>query len=331
MAEIRFNQITNDWVIITGSCKLPKDFALKEKKKIPEYSENCPFCPGNEMHTPQEIFRIKNEKGWLIRVVPNKYSVLSPEIEKTRREERLRKVIAGAGIHEVIIESPIHNLTFATMPVSHIKEVLETYKERFLSIYSDRRIEHVIIFKNQGPASGTTIQHPHSQIVGLPIMPLQIRSRTVKAIEYFDSKGKCLFCDILDDEISENQRIVCHTENFVSFIPFASLSPFHIWIFPKRHSGSFSSIRENEIWDLAYNIKTVMAKLYHGLENPDFNLVFRSGKPSEENLEYLHWYISIVPRVAQASGFELGSGMYINPLFPEFAAEFLRNTIIDGN
>lgn len=325
MSELRLNQITNDWVIMLERKKSPADYINREKRKLPEFAESCPFCPGNEMHTPSEVYRIRDERGWRVRVIPNKYAVLSSEVEKIRKEEGLKKSITGAGIHEIIIESPMHNLTTATMPINHLKDILQTYKERFLEFYSNKKVEHVIIFKNQGLASGTTIQHPHSQIVGLPIVPLQIRQRTAKAMSFFDETGECIFCKTLNEELSSCVRIICNTEHFVSFIPYASLSPFHIWIFPKRHSGSFSTIKENELWDLAFNLKNTMEKLYYGLENPDFNYVIRSGKPAEQDLEYIHWYISIVPRVAQASGFELGSGMYINPLMPEIAAEFLRN------
>lgn len=325
MSELRLNQITNEWVIILGREKSPQDYINREKRKLPEFAENCPFCPGNEMHTPSEVYRIMDERGWRIRVIPNKYAVLSSEVEKIRKEEGLKKSITGAGIHEIIIESPIHNLTTATMPLNYLKDILQTYKERFLEFYTNKKVEHVIIFKNQGLASGTTIQHPHSQIVGLPIIPLQIRQRTAKAMSFFDDTGECIFCKTLKEELSASIRVIYDTEHFVSFIPYASLSPFHIWIFPKRHSGSFSTIKENELWDLAFNLKNTMEKLYYGLENPDFNYVIRSGKPAEQDLEYLHWYISIVPRVAQASGFELGSGIYINPLMPETAAEFLRN------
>lgn len=329
MSELRFNAITNDWVIMVGAEKSPTDYMRKEKKILPEFAENCPFCPGNEIHTPNELYRIRDEKGWRIRVVPNKYAVLSSQIEKVRKKDGSKKSITGAGIHEVIIEAPLHNLTTALMSVSQIKDILQTYKERFLYIYSDKRIEHVIIFKNQGPASGTTIEHPHSQIVGIPIIPIQIRNRVTKAMEFYDSTGECLFCRTISEELAECIRIICNTEYFVSFIPYASLSPFHIWIFPKCHQGSFSAIKENEAWDLALNIKSTMTKLYYGLNNPDFNFVLRSGKPIEADLEYLHWYISIVPRVAQASGFELGSGMYINPLFPEVAAQFLREIKVE--
>ncbi|MDA8339098.1 MAG: galactose-1-phosphate uridylyltransferase [Nitrospiraceae bacterium] len=333
MPELRLNLITREWVIIAREKgKRPEDFiSAREKKRLPEFVETCPFCPGNESKTPDEQYRIRDEKGWKIRVVPNKFAVLSKEGERRRTNTGLKKSVNGVGTHEVIIETPVHNLTTATMPVEQLKEVIQTYKDRFIEIYKDPRIEHVIIFKNNGPASGTTIEHPHSQIAGIPVIPLQIRSRIENAMRFFDDTGECLLCKTINDEITDGARILSNTEHFVSFIPYAALSPFHIWIFPKRHSGSFSDLRSEEIWDLSINLKSTMAKLYYGLEHPDFNYVIRSGKPGNTDSEFIHWYISIVPRVAMASGFELGSGMYINPLMPEISAEFLRGVRIPSN
>ncbi|MCL4537113.1 MAG: galactose-1-phosphate uridylyltransferase [Nitrospirae bacterium] len=333
MPELRLNLITREWVIIAREKgKRPEDFiSAREKKRLPEFVETCPFCPGNESKTPDEQYRIRDEKGWKIRVVPNKFAVLSKEGERRRTNTGLKKSVNGVGTHEVIIETPVHNLTTATMPVEQLKEVIQTYKDRFIEIYKDPRIEHVIIFKNNGPASGTTIEHPHSQIAGIPVIPLQIRSRIENAMRFFDDTGECLLCKTINDEITDGARILSNTEHFVSFIPYAALSPFHIWIFPKRHSGSFSDLRSEEIWDLSINLKSTMAKLYYGLEHPDFNYVIRSGKPGNTDSEFIHWYIGIVPRVAMASGFELGSGMYINPLMPEISAEFLRGVRIPAN
>ncbi|MFN3739856.1 MAG: DUF4931 domain-containing protein [Thermodesulfovibrionales bacterium] len=326
MAELRLNLITREWVIIaTEKGKKPEDFIIRERRRIPEFLETCPFCPGNEEKTPAEICRISGEKGWGIRVIPNRFAVLTKEGVRKRINIGLKKNVNGIGLHEVIIESPSHNLTTAIMPVGQIKEVIQTYRDRFIEHYNDIRIEHVIIFKNSGPSSGTTIEHPHSQIVGVPVTPLQIRARIENSMRYFDDTGECLLCNTLGDELADSVRILVETKHFVSFIPYAALSPFHIWIFPKRHSGSFSDIRQEEMWDLALNMKTTMAKLYYGLGNPDFNYVLRSGRPEDSSSEFLHWYISIVPRVAMASGFELGSGMYINPLLPEVAADFLKN------
>lgn len=330
MPELRLNLITREWVIITREmCKRIEDFiGAREKKRRPELLATCPFCPGNESKTPDESYRIRDEKGWKVRVVPNKFAVLSKEGERIRTNSGLKKIVNGVGIHEVIIETPFHNLTTATMPAEQLREVIQTYKDRFLEIYKDSRIEHVIIFKNNGHAAGTSIEHPHSQIVGTPITPLQIRRRTEEHMRFFDDTGECLLCKTIDDEIKDGARILFHTEHFVSFVPYAALSAFHIWIFPKRHSGSFADIRSEEMWDLALNLKSTMAKLYHGLENPDFNYVIRSGKPHNAGSEFIHWYISVVPRIVMASGFELGSGMYINPVVPEMSAEFLRKVKI---
>lgn len=330
MPELRLNLVTREWVIIgREKGKRPEDFAgIKEHKRYPDIVETCPFCPGNESKTLDEKCRIGDDKGWRIRVVPNKFAVLSKEGERTRRNSGLRKSVNGVGIHEVIIESPLHNVTTATMQSEHLEEVIQTYKERFLEINRDPRIEHVVILKNSGPASGTTIEHSHSQIAGLPITPFQIRSRIENVMRFFDETGDCMMCRLVADELNDGSRVLLNTDHFVSFVPYAALSAFHIWIFPKRHSGSFSDIRNEEIRDLAINLKSSMARLYYGLDNPDFNYVIRSGKPSSSDSEFNHWYLSIVPRIAMASGFELGSGIYLNPLVPEMTAEFLRNVRI---
>ena len=330
MSEIRLNPITREWVIIAKEKgKKPEDFIIvKENRKPPEFLKTCPFCPGNETVTPKETFKICDEKGWKIRVVPNKFAVLSGEGEKIRTGTEIHKNVNGVGTHEVIVETPVHNLTTATMPLEQLKEVMQTYRDRFLEVYSDQRVEHVIVFKNSGPASGTTIEHPHSQVVGIPVTPLHIRSRIENAMRFFDDTGGCLMCRIIKDELREGTRIVMDTKHFTAFVPYAALSPFHTWIFPKKHSGFFADMQSEEIWDLASSLKSIMARVYHGLNNPDFNYVVMSGNPSDVNSGFIHWYLSIVPRMAMASGFELGSGMYINPLIPERAAEYLRNVKI---
>jgi len=330
MSEVRLNPITREWVIIAKEKgKKPEDFIIvKENRKPPEFLKTCPFCPGNETVTPKETFKICDEKGWKIRVVPNKFAMLSNEGERARSHTGLHKNVNGVGTHEVIIETPIHNLTTATMPLEQLKEVIQVYKDRFLEIYRDQRVEHVVLFKNSGAASGTTIEHPHSQVVGIPVMPLHIRSRIENAMRFFDDTGECLMCRMIKDELNEGTRIVMDTKHFTAFVPYAALSPFHTWIFPKKHSGFFADMQSDEIWDIASNLKSIMARLYHGLNNPDFNCVVMSGNPSDVNSGFIHWYLSIVPRVATASGFELGSGMYINSLIPEKAAEYLRNVKI---
>ncbi|MFH1422810.1 MAG: galactose-1-phosphate uridylyltransferase [Planctomycetota bacterium] len=325
MPEIRQNIATKDWVIIaTERAKRPEDFVKKvEKKVIPEFVQSCPFCPGNESKTPPETLRIGKDDKWQVRVIPNKFGALSNEGESTYSFEGLERCTSGVGVHEVIIETPLHHLTTAILPVPEVESIIQAYLGRYQSVSHDSRIEHIIIFKNHGESAGTSLEHPHSQMVGLPIVPSHVRHRVEEAMRYFDDHGECVFCTMLKEEIASKERIVFESNEFVAFLPYAAFSPFHIWVLPKRHAASFVEISPAEISDLAYNLRTVLAKIYHGLDNPDYNYVLNSA-PLDTGSKYLHWYISIVPRVSKAAGFELGSGMFINAALPEKSAEFLR-------
>jgi UDPglucose--hexose-1-phosphate uridylyltransferase len=326
MPELRLNLLTREWVIIqTERAKKPEEFRQRrEKRYVPEVVESCPFCPGNENKTPPEIMRLPADGKWRVRVTPNKFAALLAEGERVRINEGLKHLVSGIGKHEVIIESAKHNVGLAQLGVEEIMDVLNVYKLRFTEVFKDPRVEHAIIFKNHGLASGTTIQHPHSQLIGTPVTPLQVRNRMDEAMRYFDNTGDCLVCAILRDEIKDGKRIILDTKHFVTFIPYAALSAFHTWIFPKRHAASFAFITDEEIEDLAYNLKMTLSKLYFGLDDPDFNYVVRSNGPFRFRSEYLHWYISIVPRLIQTAGFELGSGMYMNASIPEEVAAFMR-------
>lgn len=326
MTELRFNVITREWVIIdTGKKKKPEDMPRSSDKKMtPEFLQSCPFCPGNETRTPDEVYSVHDERGWKIRVVPNKFGNLSREGERKSLDHGLKRRVAGVGIHNVIIETPNHSHTTAIIPVGQLHEVIQTYKNLFLDINHDPKVEHIILFKNHGAASGTSIVHPHSQIVGLPITPPQISTRIQEYAKFFHDTGECLMCNMIHDELNDGLRILFETEHFVSFIPYAALSAFHVWLFPKRHTGSFSDIGPDETLDLAFTLKSTMAMLYYGLGNPDFNYIIRSVNP-EHATEFTHWYLSVIPRVGMPSGFELGSGMYLNPLLPEVSSEFLRS------
>ncbi|MDI6789014.1 MAG: galactose-1-phosphate uridylyltransferase [Planctomycetota bacterium] len=328
MPELRQNLISRDWVIIaTERAKRPEDFVKKnqDKKIQPEYSDSCPFCPGKEAQTPPETFRIGDPgRDRQVRVVYNKFAALSHIGEKTRKIHGTYRSMNGVGIHEVIIEHPKHNVLLALMNDYEIESVIKTYRERYLSIQKDKRIESITIFKNHGAGAGTSLEHPHSQIIATPIVPPQVRSRIGQAINYFDDTGKCIFCHTLQEELSDRERIVVETEQFVAFVPYAALSPFHIWIFPRRHMASFVEITQPEISDLSKNLRKTLRKIYYGLDDPAFNYTIRSIPVGEKENDYFHWYISLIPRVSQTAGFELGSGMFINIALPEASAKFLR-------
>lgn len=328
MAEIRQNPITKEWVIIaTERAKRPDQFSSrKEKKSPPAHDPGCVFCPGNEHLTPNEAHRIPGADGnWQVRVVPNKFSALSSAGELTRRNEGfLKRTVSGVGIHDVIIETPEHHKTTGLLSAAEVEAIIRCYKQRYFTVTEDPRVELVTIFKNHGEAAGTSLEHPHSQLIATPITSPQVRHRLEEALRWYDEFGECLFCQVLRSELEDEERIVVETDHFVSLVPYASLSPFHMWIFPRRHMASFGEIQPVEIADLGRNLQETLARLYYGLDNPDFNYTIRTAPSENRYVKYYHWYISLVPRLTKTAGFEIGTGFFINPTIPEKDAECLR-------
>jgi len=329
MSEIRHNRLTGEWVIIAPErAKRGSNLARPASPvAIPAFAPTCPFCPGNEAMTEGEQYRADGSDGqWLIRSVANKYSVLSPsgEVAPGDAPGHVRDTVNCVGLHEVLVESPRHDLTAALFPVEHVQRILEAYDHRFRAFYADTRIRHVIIFKNHGAEAGASQQHPHSQIVGIPIVPGQVVERLGHARRIFAETGQCLACTLMTEEQEHGSRIVAENAHFIAFIPYAALSPYHLWIFPKIHAACYSDQSPATLRSLAEILYTVLAKIHGLLVNPPFNLVIRSLGPQEKDATHFHWYISIVPRVNKVAGFELGTGMYVNPSLPESCAQALR-------
>jgi UDPglucose--hexose-1-phosphate uridylyltransferase len=331
MPELRQNIITREWVIIAKErAQRPHQFARPTRGAAPPppHDPECPFCVGNERMTVRETYRISGEEGWQVRVVQNKFPALSPEGDRVRRIDGVHRSMSGVGYHEVVIEHPRHDKSPALYTHEEMTRVLLTYRHRYIELSRDQRIEAVIIFKNHGEGAGTSLVHPHSQIAAMPIVPTQIRNRMDEAIRYFDETGECIICATLRHELLDRQRIIETSDHFVAFIPYAALSPFHLWIFPRRHVSSFEAVLDHELRDLSRILTTVLAKLHVGLNNPDYNYSIRSIPSRDGQREYFHWYLTITPRLQRAAGFEIGSGMYINPSLPEESAQFLRDVHI---
>lgn len=327
MPELRYNIATGDWAIFaTERAKRPHDFikAKKEAGELPEYKDNCPFCPGNEDKTPGEMFRLGDEKKWKARAVPNLFGALSPKENTQRKIDGIYISMGGYGNHEVIIENPRHNTCIALMSDEEVEDIIRVYQQRYAELQAVPAIETIIIFKNHGLGAGTSLEHPHFQLIATPIIPPQIKGRIEIAENYFGKTGSCVFCKTIQEELKAKSRVILESDNFVVFLPFAGVMPFVIWVSPKRHMSSFADIKNEEIRDLARVLKTTLQKLYYGLSNPDFNYVIRSCPTKDRGQEYLHWYLNIIPRLTQPAGFELGSAMFINASLPEESAEFLR-------
>jgi UDPglucose--hexose-1-phosphate uridylyltransferase len=335
MPELRFNIATKEWVIIaTDRAKRPEDFAAQPKNFSSGSATNCPFCPGKEAKTPKELSAVRgpgsvpDTGGWRVRVIPNAFPALAPsgELERKKSASGFLKM-NGVGSHYVIIESPDHEALIATMAPEQVEDIYLTYRQCYLSLAGDPRFESVILFKNHGQNAGTSLHHPHSQIVAMPVTPRSTRERLEIAQSHFDETGSCLYCDLIAAEKSEGERIVLESANFIAFVPFASRVPFELWVAPKTHQSNFETITVELCRELAGVMRTVLGKLHQVLHNPDFNYAVFSAPCREHDLEHFHWNLKIFPRLTSQAGFEVGSGMMINTVVPETAAKYLRGGI----
>jgi len=327
MPELRQNMATREWVIIaTERAKRPEEFFQAHQNRTeerPAWAEHCPFCPGNE-ELDLEQLRIPDNGDWQARVVRNRYPALQGEGERTRRFEGSNCAISGVGHHEVIVESRLHNTCPALETVDEVECTLLAFQLRGLALREDPRVEHVVYFKNHGATAGASLQHPHAQLLALPVVPYTVRSRMEEARRYFDDHGACAICRMREEEERQQVRMVIESDWFSAFVPYAAFSPFHLWIIPRRHEASFLMSTAEELRDLAVVLRELLRKLYVGLNDPDYNYVMRSTPEHERASEYFHWYLSVVPRVTRTAGFELGSGMFINTSLPEESAAYLR-------
>ena len=333
MSELRQDVTTKEWVIIAPERgKRPQQ---RPKKKttgpddVPSWDSTCPFCPGNEAETPKEVLRLpppEQSPDWEVRVVPNRFAALTPDVDTTRKEEGpFARKMGGFGIHEVIIDSPSHNTPPALMSYENMEKVLMAYQQRYNAIKVNKEIKHITIFKNVGWAAGTSLVHPHSQLVGTPIMATYYHRKFDVAHDYYADIGRCLYCDFIAWDLEEGgERIVAETSQFIVIHPYASHVPYETWILPKKHSASFGLFPTGYFTELSQVLKDVIFCLYLGLNNPAYNLVIDSTTTYDEDDPYYHWHIRIIPRLTTIAGFEMGSGIYISTALPEETAAYMR-------
>ena len=329
MPEFRYNILTQEWVIIaTERAKRPMEFAQTiPRAMLPKLDPTCPFCPGNEAATATEVSRISRPGvSWQTRVIKNKFPALQEDLQPTVSGNFFRPKIDGFGIHEVIIDSPYHDRGITDLSFSDIETIIEAYRERYRTHERDPRVKHIILFKNNGEKAGSSIIHPHSQLIATPIISGQIQGRLNVTKKYRMEHHSCLMCDMVAQEMAQNTRIIYRNEHFVSFLPYAALSSFHTWIFPLEHHAHFGRLSDNQIPALADILYYVLKSQEKLLNYPDFNFVIRSAPVYTEDADY-HWYISIIPRLSKTAGFEIGSNIYINPSLPEANALELRNVV----
>ncbi len=330
--EIRQDLLTKRWIIYAPErAQRPHDMMRKpgDVGELPEKDAQCPFCVGNEEMIPPVIFELPaaHNDGWRTRVVPNKYPMLHPEVDTRGGSRGLYPYASNHGHHEVLIETPFHNRDIPFMHPQEVESIIESCAQRYGVLYgSDETIETVLVFRNHGQRAGTSLRHPHSQIVAMTLVPESVAHRQQVAADYYQRNKRCLLCDMVKQEHADGSRLLAENDAFVSFVPFAAEVSCEIWIVPKQHCADFSLITRREEKQLARLLQEGLQRLYDALDDPDYNYVIRSGSRQKTFVSHLHWYLQIRPRLSTPAGFEIGSGMTVNHSLPEEDAERLRRT-----
>ncbi|GBD95434.1 MAG TPA: galactose-1-phosphate uridylyltransferase [Nitrospirae bacterium] len=330
MPELRKDPISGRWVIISiERGKRPSDFGMRVSPKKGGF---CAFCEGNEHTTPPEILAFRSDKGepntpgWTLRVVSNKFPALNVEGQLNRSGDGIFDKMNGVGAHEVIIECPDHNLTLSTMSLKSVEDVLWAFHHRITDLKKDSRFRYVLVFKNEGDEAGSSLEHTHSQLIALPIVPHLVEEELFQAKQYYEYKERCIFCDIIHQETADKKRVISENDDFIALAPFAPRSPFETMILPKRHESSY--LPDGKFSLLAQLLQQTLKQIDKILDLPPYNMMIHTSPFKNEENEYYHWHMEIIPKLTKIAGFEWGSGFYINPTPPEEAAKFLREAEI---
>ena len=341
MPTLRRDPITGRWVINPDSPKEPPSSLIEMETLLPKGT--CPFCEGNEKYTPAEIFAIRSKDsqrdgpGWEVRVVPNISPALKVELDLDRRAERMYDLMNAMGAHEIIIETPKHIANLADLEVEQIKKVVEAYQERIVDLKKDKRMRSIFIFKDYVERAGSSsIMHAHSQLIAVSVTPKNLKEELKGAKEYYDYKERCVFCDMIKEELFIEKRVISSNPDFLAFAPFASRFSYEVWILPKKHAVDFENMSQGQSENFASLLKEILLRLKFLLNDPPYNYVLhngpnrtrRRGEAWKTLNEDYHWHLEIMPRYRRTHEFEWGTGLYVNALTPEEAAANLRKVQI---
>jgi UDPglucose--hexose-1-phosphate uridylyltransferase len=327
--ELRKDPVVGRWVIISTERGLrPSDFT---PEAVQLRTSNCVFCGGNEDKTPPEILAGRapgspeNSPGWSYRVVANKFPALRIEGDLEPEGEGMFDRMNGVGAHEVVIETPDHRASLATMPLDAVAEVLVAYRERVRDLKKDPRFEYVLVFKNYGEAAGASLEHPHSQLIATPVIPVMVTEELEGSARYWARKERCVWCDIVRQERRAGHRVILESNGFIALAPFAPRFPFEAWILPTRHRSAFEESEIDDLRGCASVLQEFLVRLKRVLNEPPFNFMLHTAPLRDGSLEHFHWHLEVIPKLTRVAGFEWGTGFFINPIPPEDAAQSLRD------
>lgn len=327
-SELRYDETSGDWVIVAPSRALrPHDPVPSASATGPRQRRvpDCPFCAGNEAMTPPERWRSADAAGrWKLRAVPNRFPLLDGGVSAPpQRDEFGWLTRGGSGRHEVLVESPRHDWDLATATTQEVGDVLLAYRDRYRVLEADRPAL-IVVFRNHGQASGTSLAHPHSQLVALPVVPALTRRRLDLARRHLDETGRCLYVDLLEREMADGRRILLEDDGFVAYQPFAGATPYETWIVQRSEQASFAALADEAVPVLARMLRDLLRALRQRLGDPPYNLIVSSVPPADAGTRYFVWHLKVLPRVTIPAGLELGTGVAVNPSLPEATAEQMR-------
>lgn len=334
MAELRRDPVAGRWVIIASErAPRPRDFQIIKRTPGAGF---CPFCEGNEDKTPPEVLAYRDERsrpnrpGWRVRVVPNKYPALRIEGPLEKRGSGVYDTMTGVGAHEVFIESPEHVTSPSQLSPEAVQDVVWAYRDRMLDLKQDSRLVYALVFKNVGEAAGASLSHTHSQLICTPVTPKRVDEEIARCLDFHRFRGRCLLCDIIEQSLSEGERVIISSDSFVAIAPYASRSPFEMWILPRRHVSHFEDTPPEVLAELGGVLHEALSRLDASLDQPPYNYLLHTSPFISGPLEHYHWHLEVIPRVTRVAGFEWGTGFYINPVAPETAADYMRNVVLDA-
>ena len=337
MPQLRQDLVTGHWVAIaTERAKRPSSFSRTAGVPV-QPAAQCPFCVGHESMTPPEVMAYRapgtqpNTPGWEVRVVPNLFPAFGPaDVEPVISSDGPYRTMTGVGVHEVLISSPSHGDDFAQLGVDQITKIVRSFVDRYNAHRTNPAIQYMLIINNHGKEAGASLEHPHSQLFGIPLVPFAVREELDGVNRYRQANGRCVYCEILKNEQSSGERVILDNEWFLVYAPFASRTPFEASILPKWHSARFETMSSEQQQAFARALHELTARLSTGLNDPPFNFYIHTAPVHSDGEPDFHWHLELLPKLSIAAGFELGTGVMINVATPESAAEYLRTVDLNA-
>ena len=321
MSQLRLNPLTGRWVTINAERAMrPTDFATRIQTVESDPSRPCPFCPGNEDPSAPAMLTIGNGDDWKMRVIPNLYPAFDGEDSLAVRNLGPVHVMAEAsGTHEVFVFTRDHHGGIDTFDDDSCGQIMSVLKQRLLDHAATRNIRYTQAIVNHGREAGASLSHPHGQLLGLPFVPGEILDEERAFVRF---EGGCILCATVESELVSGERVVLATDDAVVVCPFWSGGPYEMLVIPRHHDQHLPDASDESLAGVGRAIRDALAHLNAVFPDVSFNLVFHTA-PHQHDGPF-HWHAHLWPKLTTVAGFERGTGVMINIVPPEQAADELR-------